>query len=281
MNDKTLIETMEAAASGAGERLVAPLAGVSGPRNWQRYFAEALGTFAIVFAGCGAIISDVHSGGAVTHLGICLTFGLIVAAMIFALGPISSAHFNPAVTLAFVLARRFPWKHVPAYIGAQVAGAVLASALHGLLYGAAAQQAKFGATVPSVPLASAFGFEVVLSFLLMLVIMAVATDRRVPGAVPGLAIGGTVALDALFGGPATGASMNPARSLAPALFAGGEALAWLPVYLLAPVVGAILGAGCFEALRDGSEHAQGAPDDLSPRTLDEALRREPGLSRQN
>ena len=287
MHDKNMIETIkEAAPSRApcvGERRLAPVAGeagVSGRGNWQRYLAEAVGTFAIVFAGCGAIISDAHSGGGVTHVGVCLTFGLMVAAMIFALGPISAAHFNPAVTLGFALARRVPWKHVPAYIGAQVAGAVLASGLHGLLYGSVAQRAKFGATVPSVPLASAFGFEMVLSFLLMLVIMAVATDRRVSPTVPGLAIGGTVALNALFGGPATGASMNPARSLAPALFAQGEALAWLPVYLLAPVVGAALGAGCFEAVRDGSEHAQGAPDDLGPKALGEALSREPGLSRQ-
>ena len=252
-----------------------------GRKNWQRYLAEALGTFAIVFAGCGAIISDRASGGAVTHPGIALAFGLVVAAMIFALGPISAAHFNPAVTLGFALARRFPWKHVPAYVGAQAAGALLASGLHALLYAGAAQRARFGATVPTVPFASAFGFEVVLTFLLMLVIMAVATDRRVPGAVPGLAIGGTVALDALFGGPVTGASMNPARSLAPALLARGEALAWLPIYLLAPCVGAALAAACFEALRDGSEHAQGAPADLDVKTLDEALRREPGLSRQH
>lgn len=252
-----------------------------GRKNWGCYMAESLGTFAIVFAGCGAIISDRMSGGAVTHTGIALTFGLVVAAMIFALGPISAAHFNPAVTLGFALARRFPWKHVPAYIGAQVAGALLASGLYALLYQSAAGRAKFGATIPTVPLASAAGFEIVLTFLLMLVIMAVATDKRVPGAVPGLAIGGTVALDALFGGPATGASMNPARSLAPALLARGEALAWLPIYLLVPVVGAALAVLCFEALRDGSEHAQGAPADLDARTLDEALRREPGLSRQH
>lgn len=253
-------------------------------RNFQRFFAEALGTFAIVFAGCGAIISNAHSDGAVTHVGVCLTFGLVVMAMIYALGPISAAHFNPAVTLGFALARRFPWKHVPAYVASQVAGALFASGLHALLLGDVAQRTKFGATLPSVPLASAFGFEVVTTFLLMLVIMAVATDKRTSGTVPALAIGAAVALDALFGGPMTGASMNPARSLAPALFASGDALSVLPLYLLAPSVGAMLAALCFEALRDSNTYAQGAPADFDGKTpvetLDDALRLEPGLSRQ-
>lgn len=256
----------------------------TGRANWQRYLAEALGTFAIVYAGCGAIISNVHSDGAVTHPGICLTFGLVVAAMIYSLGPISAAHFNPAVTLGFAVARRFPWKHVPAYVAAQVVGALLASGMHAGLYGAVAARAKFGATLPSISSLSAFSFEVVLTFLLMLVIMAVATDKRVSGTVPALAIGSTVAVDALFGGPMTGASMNPARSLAPALFAGGEALSTLPLYLFAPCVGATLAALCFEVLRDGLTHAQGAPADFDVqaevKTLDEAMIAEPGLSRQ-
>jgi MIP family channel proteins len=212
----------------------------------------------------------------VTHLGIALTFGFVVAAIVYALGPISAAHFNPAVTFGFAAARRFPWRHAPAYVAAQTAGGLLASALHLLLYGAeTAGAAFFGATRPAVPAASAAGFEVVLTFILMLVITAVATDRRVPGTVPGLAIGLTVACCALFGGPATGASMNPARSLAPALFAGGEALAALPLYLLAPPVGAVLAAVSYELLRDGTAHAQSAPADL-----EQALDREPGLSRR-
>jgi MIP family channel proteins len=245
-------------------------------RPWQRYLAEFLGTFALVFAGCGAAISDTMTNGGVSHLGIALTFGFVVAVMIYALGPISAAHFNPAVTLGFAAARRFPWRHVPAYLGAQAAGAFGASLLHRLLYGAElAGRASYGATTPAVPLGAAIGFEVVLTFLLMLVIMAVATDRRVPGAVPGLAIGLTVALCALFGGPATGASMNPARSLGPALFAGGAALTSLPLYLMAAPVGAVLAALCYELLRDGTVHAQSAPADL-----EDALRREPGLSRQ-
>lgn len=244
-------------------------------RPWQRYLAESLGTFALVFAGCGAAITDAATGGRLGPVGIALTFGFVIAAMVFALGPISAAHFNPAVTLGFAAAGRFPWRHVPAYVGAQTAGALLASLLHRLLYGSgAAAKAAFGATVPVVPLPAAAGFEVVLTFLLMLVIMAVATDRRVPGAVPGLAIGLTVAVCACFAGPETGASMNPARSLAPALLAGGTALADLPLYLIAPPAGAALAALCYELLRDGHLHAQAAPADL-----EEAMRREPGVVR--
>jgi MIP family channel proteins len=247
-----------------------------GRRPWQRYLAEFIGTFAIVFAGCGAVISNTMTDGSVSHVGICLTFGFVVTAMIYTLGPISAAHFNPAVTLAFTIARRFPLRHVPAYFAAQLAGAVLASFLHQVLYGGTlAARAHYGATTPAVPVGAAVGFEIILTFLLMLVIMAVATDRRVPGAVPGLAIGLTVALCATFGGPATGASMNPVRSLAPALFAGGSALSALPLYLIAPPVGAVLAALCYELLRDGSLHAQSAPADL-----EEALEREPGLSRR-
>jgi MIP family channel proteins len=235
----------------------------AGRRPWQRYLSEFLGTFALVFAGCGAVISDTMTGGAVSHLGIALTFGSVITVMVYALGPISAAHFNPAVTLGFASARRFPWRHVPAYVGAQFGGALLASVFHLFLYGPRlAGRAHYGATAPAVSLAAAFGFEVVLTFFLMFVIMAVATDRRVPGAVPGLAIGLTVAFCAMLAGPASGASMNPARSLAPALFAGGSALTSLPLYLLAPPVGAVLAARCYELLRDGARHAQSAPSDL-------------------
>jgi MIP family channel proteins len=232
-------------------------------KSWQRHLAEFLGTFALVFAGCGAVISDTMTGGSVSPIGIALTFGAVVAVMVYALGPISAAHFNPAVTLGFAVARRFPWRCVPAYIGAQITGAMAASLLHTLLYGRAlCVQARYGATTPAVPLGAAVGFEAVLAFFLMFVIMAVATDRRAPGTVSGLAIGLTVALCAAFGGPATGASMNPARSLAPALFAGDPALSVLPLYLFAPLVGAILASLCYEALRDGAVHAQSAPADI-------------------
>jgi MIP family channel proteins len=246
-----------------------------GRQPWQRYLAELIGTFALVFAGCGAVISDTMSGGRVSPVGIALTFGFVIIVMIYAVGPISAAHFNPAVTLGFAVVRRFPWRHGPAYIAAQVGGALLASLLHRELYGPdLAARAHYGAIMPSLSIGAAVGFEVVLTFFLMLVIMAVATDRRVAEAVPGLAIGLTVALCAAFAGPVTGASMNPARSFAPALFAGGEALRALPLFLFAPTAGAILAALGYELLRDGALYAQSAPADL-----EDAMRREPGLSR--
>ena len=234
-----------------------------GWRPWQRYLAECIGTFALVFAGCGAVLTNTMTGGAVTHLGVSLTFGMIVAVMIFALGPVCAAHFNPAVTLGLASAGRFPWRHAPAYVLAQGVGAVLASLAHRAFYGAEiASRAGYGATLPSVPAGAAIGFEIILAFILMLVIMAVATDGRVPSTTPALAIGLTVALCAAFGGPVTGASMNPARSLGPALFAGGRPLDVVWIYLLAPPLGAVLGARCYELLRDGPHHARSAPCDL-------------------
>lgn len=230
---------------------------------WQRYLAEFIGTFFIVFGACGVVISNTASGGASTLIGIALVPGLMVMAMIYSLGPISAAHFNPAVTLAFTLTKRFPWRHVLPYLAAQVLGALLASGLHWLLFGhAVALKANYGAHIPNIATLPAAGFEIIYGFLLMFVIMAVATDTRVPGPVPALAIGLTVALAIMLGGPITGASMNPARSLAPALFAGGVALQSLPIYLLAPTLGAILAAFTYEALRDGAGHAQSAPADF-------------------
>lgn len=232
-------------------------------RAWQRYLAELIGTFALVFAGCGAVITNRLMPESVTPVGIALVFGAVVGVMIYALGPISAAHFNPAVTLGFAAARRFPWAHVPAYLAAQVAGAVAASLLHYLLYPhRAAMAVAYGATLPRVGTGAALALEAVLTFFLMLVITAVATDRRVPPTVPGLAIGGTVALCALMGGPLSGASMNPARSLGPALVAGGEALGVYWIYLLGPVLGSVAAALLYEILRDGPHHAQSAPADL-------------------
>jgi MIP family channel proteins len=231
-------------------------------KPWQRYLAEFIGTFAIVFGACGAVISNAASGGAVTLLGIAFVPGLMVMAMIYTLGPISAAHFNPAVTLAFAVVRRFPWRHVLSYLAAQLAGALLASGLHGALFGQeAALRVSYGAHIPAngVSFASALGFEVIYGFFLMLVIMGLATDRRVPGPVPGLAIGLVVAMAIMLGGPISGASMNPVRSFAPAIFAGGQALAALPIYLIGPTVGAVLAAFIYEALRDGEAHAQSAP----------------------
>lgn len=235
-----------------------------GRASWQRYLAEFIGTFAIVFAGCGAVITNAVVAESVSPVGIALVFGMTVAAMIFALGPICAAHFNPAVTLGFAAAGRFPWGHVPAYWGAQITGALAASGIHQMLYPKdAAVSVAFGATLPRIGASPSLTLEILLTFLLMLVIAAVATDRRVHAVVPGLAIGGTVALCALMGGPLCGASMNPARSLGPALVAGGDALASLWIYIVGPMVGAVVAARLYETLRDGPEHVQSAPSDLT------------------
>ena len=216
--------------------------------------AEFIGTFALIFAGCGAIAADHLSGGAVGHLGICMTFGLAVCVMIYATGHISGAHFNPAVSIGFAAAGRFGWREVPAYVLTQVLAAIGAIALLRVGMGTDV----VGETLPTVTLAQAVLIEVVLTFFLMFVISAVATDHRAVGQLAGVAIGGTVALCALFGGPLTGASMNPARSFAPALFGSGLDLMWL--YVVGPVLGALLGARVYEWLRcsdDPGEDAKG------------------------
>jgi len=228
----------------------------------RRYAAEFLGTFAIIFFGCGSITTVGNGGGIAGHLTVNLVFGFTVTAMIYALGHLSAAHFNPAVTLGFATARRFPWRYVVPYWVSQFAGAILGSAFHFLLFSEKATAARYGATIPAVSLGSALSVEMVLTFFLMLVIISVATDRRVNGAAPGLAIGFTVAFAGLFGGPLSGCSMNPARSLAPALFSGGAALESLWIYFIGPALGAVLGAIAYEAMRGSEEHAQGAPNDL-------------------
>ncbi len=199
--------------------------------------AEGIGTFALVFAGTGAVIIDTTTGGAVTHVGIGLTFGLVIFVMISAVGHISGAHFNPAVTLAFACARHFPWSRVAPYLLAQVGGALLASVL---LRGMFGNVAHLGATLPRGSDGQSLLLEAVLTFFLMFVITAVATDTRAVTQTAALAIGGTVGLEALFAGPISGASMNPARSLAPALVGGTGASLWL--YLIGPILGAIAGA---------------------------------------
>ncbi len=199
----------------------------------QRFAAEALGTFALVFAGTGAIVVNDVSGGAITHVGIALCFGLVVSAMIHSVGDVSGAHLNPAVTLGFWLARRFPVADVAPYIGSQLAGAVAASLLLRALF---AGHPTLGATLPAGPLLQSFALEVVLTWLLMFTILSVATGAKEKGVMAGIAVGSAVALGALVGGPICGASMNPARSLAPALVAGRLEHLWL--YLAAPVLGA-------------------------------------------
>jgi MIP family channel proteins len=206
--------------------------------------AEAVGTFALVFAGCGAIMVSERFPGSVAPGAVAVVFGLVVAAMIYAVGHISGAHFNPAVTLGFAVVGRFPKKDVALYWAAQFLGALAAIGALDLLL---PKGAGFGATVPAVPALAALGWEAVLTFFLMFVIIAVATDTRAHGPVAGIAIGATVCLDAFFGGPVTGASMNPARSLAPALFQGQGAVVW--VYFVGPAVGAVAAAFTYEGLR--------------------------------
>ena len=209
----------------------------------RRSLAEAIGTFALVFAGCGAIMVNAKTD-ALGHLGIAATFGLVIMCMIFALGHISGAHFNPAVSLAFTLTRHLPLRDMLAFWAAQLAGAILAATL---LVQSLGDVANAGATSPSGSTLQAFGWETLLTFFLMLVIMSVATDNRAAGTNAAIAIGGTVGFDALFGGPVTGASMNPARSLGPAVASGDYQHIW--IYLVAPLVGAVLGALTYEFIR--------------------------------
>ena len=213
------------------------------PELARRALAEALGTFALVFAGCGAIMVDAKTG-ALGHVGVAISFGLVIMVMIYALGHISGAHFNPAVTFAFALTRHFPWPRVGVYWAAQLAGA-LAAAL--VLRGSLGDIAHVGATLPSGSDGQAFLWEGVLTFFLMFVIMAVATDTRAVGEAAAIAIGGTVGLDAMFGGPITGASMNPARSLGPAIASCDYTSIW--VYLAAPLIGAAAAAIAYQFLR--------------------------------
>jgi len=200
----------------------------------RMYLAEFIGTYALVFAGTGAIIINDISGGAITHAGIALTFGFIILAMISAVGDVSGGHFNPAVTLAFASGRLFSWKRVPGYLVSQVIGAISASlTLRWLL----PPHPTMGATIPALTSGRTFVFEFFLTFLLMFVIIHVSTGAKEKGITAGIAIGATVALEAMFAGPMTGASMNPARSLAPALVAASWKGVW--IYLSAPFLGAL------------------------------------------
>ncbi|MEO6053105.1 MAG: MIP family channel protein [Chthoniobacterales bacterium] len=203
-------------------------------QNYRLCLAELIGTFALVFAGTGAIIVNEISGGAVTHVGIGLVFGLIVMAMIYSVGDVSGAHLNPAVTIAFAVSRRFPFGRVLPYLISQCAGAILASLVLKALF---PTNNLLGSTLPAGPAMQSFILEAILTFLLMFVILHVATGAKEKGIMAGVAIGATVGLEALFAGPICGASMNPARSLAPALVSGNLHDLW--IYLAAPVLGAI------------------------------------------
>ncbi len=216
---------------------------------WPALMAEGIGTFGLVFAGCGAIMVDRVSNGQVTHVGVSLVFGLIISAMIYATGHLSGAHLNPAVTLGFVLARHFPARRLAGYWLAQLAGATVGAAALRLLLG---DSAHLGATLPAGTGGAwqSFGLECLLTFFLMFVIMTVATDTRAVGQAAALAIGATVTLEALFAGPISGASMNPARSLGPALVSATWQAQW--VYLTAPLLGAAAAALLYRWLRQAS-----------------------------
>jgi MIP family channel proteins len=215
----------------------------------RRALAEGIATFALVFAGCGAVVVDAERDQALGTVGIAAVFGLVILAMVYATGHLSGAHINPAVTLAFTATRHFPLRDAAAYVPAQLAGAV---------FGALALQrawdgtpADLGATVPTVGAGSALVYELVLTAMLMFVIVAVATDTRAVGSAAAIAIGATVGLDALFGGDVTGASMNPARSFGPALVAGTWTDFW--IYVVGPVAGALAGAALYQAVRAPDE----------------------------
>jgi MIP family channel proteins len=218
---------------------------MTGGQTWRRALAEAVGTFGLVFAGTGAIIINTVTDGAVGHIGIAMTFGLIVMTMIYATGHISGAHINPAVTVAFWATRQFPARLVPVYLLAQISGAILASLGLRTMFG---NVAALGTTLPREGAGQSLGLEIALTFFLMFVIMAVATDVRAVGQAAAIAIGGTVGLEAMFAGPISGASMNPARSLAPALVSGTWEHQWL--YIAGPVLGALAGAMIYALLRE-------------------------------
>lgn len=226
-------------------------------RSVYKFIAEFVGTFAIVFAGCGSVAIMERFPEVAAGPPVPMVFGLIVASMIYATGHISGAHFNPAVTLAFAVARKFPKSDIPVYWMAQFLAGIVAC---GLLYAILPEGSAFGATVPKISLLSAFALEVIITFFLMFVIIAVATDTRAVGIMAGAAIGGTVMFNAMFAGPITGASMNPARSFGPNLFEGQLEVYW--VYLFAPCLGAVLAALTYEMIRcvESSEEGSSGGD---------------------
>jgi aquaporin Z len=213
----------------------------------RKFLAEFLGTFALIFAGTGAIVINAESGGAITHLGVALTFGLIVLAMIYTLGDVSGAHMNPAVTVAFAAAGLFPFASVLLYIAAQVSGALLASLTLHFLF---PQNATLGATLPIGSPMQSFVLEFILSVILMFVILNVSHGAKEKGITAGIVVGAVIALEALFAGPICGASMNPARSLAPAIVSGHLEHLW--IYLVAPVLGMLVAIPLYRLVRHSS-----------------------------
>lgn len=215
----------------------------------RRCLAEAFATFALVFCGCGAVVADSERGGSLGAVGIAAAFGLAIMVMVYALGHVSGAHINPAVSIAFAVTRHFPARDTLAYVPAQLAGAVAGAVVLRLAWGGT--PAELGATTPSVGTGAALAYELVLTALLMFVIVAVATDTRAASATAAIAIGGTVALGSLVGGDVTGGSMNPARSFGPALVASEWTQFW--IYAIGPVAGAVAAALLYGVLREGGQ----------------------------
>lgn len=228
----------------------------------RRVGAEFLGTYALVTTGCGAIIVNSQTG-LLSHLGIALTFGLVIAVMISATGHLSGAHFNPAVTLAFAFIRQFPWRDVPLYFSGQLLGAIFGASTLRVLFGLTA---NLGTTIPQGDPMQSLSLEILMTAGLMFVITAVATDNRVPAPLAALAIGASVVLGALWGGPISGASMNPARSFGPALVSGSWSHQW--IYWLGPIVGAIAGAFAYQMIRLPLSESEPASAIIRPQTGD-------------
>ncbi|XP_075667489.1 aquaporin NIP1-2-like [Castanea sativa] len=211
----------------------------------QKLIAEAVGTYFLIFAGCAAVVVNLDKDKVVTLPGIAIVWGLAVMVLVYSVGHISGAHFNPAVTIAFATCKRFPLKQVPAYIAAQVLGSILASGTLRLLF--EGQQNQFAGTLPAGSNMQSFVIEFIITFYLMFVISGVATDTRAIGELAGLAVGSTVLLNVMFSGPITGASMNPARSLGPAIVHSEYRGIW--IYMVAPILGAISGAWVYNVIR--------------------------------
>lgn len=211
----------------------------------KRLLAEFLGTFILIFVGTGAIVTNQATGGSLGHVGVSLVFGLVVLVTIHTFGDVSGAHLNPAVTVGFAAAGRFPWKDVPGYSIAQFGGAFVGSFTVKLLF---PHTASLGATLPAGSIMQSFILEVILTTILMLVILSVSTGSREKGITAGITIGAVIALEALIAGPISGASMNPARSLAPAVVSGHFQYLWL--YPLATILGALIAVPLCKATRE-------------------------------
>ncbi len=212
----------------------------------KKYISEFVGTFALIFCGTGAMtVQEVTQGVDLTHTGVAITWGIIVMAMIYAFGEKSGAHFNPAVTIAFAIAKKFSWKEVTPYIGAQLLGAITASATLWVLF---PESEYYGATIPSLLPWRAFVLEFLLTFFLMITIYNVSTGSKEVGVMAGIAIGGVVLLEAMFAGPMTKASMNPARSISPAIVSGHYEHLWL--YIAAPILGALVAVWVGNLVKD-------------------------------